>query len=174
MDGYNGMGVTQKMVNMFYMNDGTDNYPEDAKPYKEDGTYDNTNFSTEDETFSEYVLKSGVFNMYRNREMRFYANIGFSGRFWKARSYSGSDAKKEQMIKYDNSSVTDGKHSSSGNVNNYPATGYVITKYVHDDDAFSSPGGILMENFSLSSVMLKSCWLIAKHSIIFRAVIPSN
>lgn len=78
------------------------------------------------------------------------------------------------MIKYDNSSVTDGKHSSSGNVNNYPATGYVITKYVHDDDAFSSPGGILMENFSLSSVMLKSCWLIAKHSIIFRAVIPSN
>ena len=63
MDGYNGMGVTQKMVNMFYMNDGTDNYPEDAKPYKEDGTYDNTNFSTEDETFSEYVLKSGVFNM---------------------------------------------------------------------------------------------------------------
>lgn len=42
------------------------------------------------------------------------------------------------MIKYDNSSVTDGKHSSSGNVNNYPATGYVITKYVHDDDAFSS------------------------------------
>lgn len=59
-------------------------YPEDAKPYKEDGTYDNTNFSTEDETFSEYVLKSGVFNMYRNREMRFYANIGFSGRFWKA------------------------------------------------------------------------------------------
>ena len=147
MDGYNGMGVTQKMVNMFYMNDGTDNYPEDAKPYKEDGTYDNTNFSTEDETFSEYVLKSGVFNMYRNREMRFYANIGFSGRFWKARSYSGSDAKKEQMIKYDNSSVTDGKHSSSGNVNNYPATGYVITKYVHDDDAFSSPGGILMEKF---------------------------
>ena len=147
MDGYNGMGVTQKMVNMFHMNDGTDNYPEDAKPYKEDGTYDNTNFSTEDETFSEYVLKSGVFNMYRNREMRFYANIGFSGRFWKARSYSGSDAKKEQMIKYDNSSVTDGKHSSSGNVNNYPATGYVITKYVHDDDAFSSPGGILMEKF---------------------------
>ena len=60
MDGYNGMGVTQKMVNMFYMNDGTDNYPEDAKPYKEDGTYDNTNFSTEDETFSEYVLKSGA------------------------------------------------------------------------------------------------------------------
>lgn len=51
------------------------------------------------------------------------------------------------MIKYDNSSVTDGKHSSSGNVNDYPATGYVITKYVHDDDAFSSPGGILMEKF---------------------------
>ena len=45
------------------MNDGTDNYPEDAKPYKEDGTYDNTNFSTEDETFSEYVLKLSLIHI---------------------------------------------------------------------------------------------------------------
>lgn len=115
MDGYNGMGVTQKIINMYYMNDGTDNWPEGAKPYNEDGKYNETNFSTEDETFSEYTLKSGVFNMYRNREMRFYASIGFSGRFWRARSYSGTDGKKEKMIKYDASSITDGKHSSSGN-----------------------------------------------------------
>lgn len=50
---------------MYYMNDGTDNWPEDAKPYNEDGKYNETNFSTEDETFSEYTLKSGVFNMYQ-------------------------------------------------------------------------------------------------------------
>lgn len=147
MDGYNGMGVTQKIINMYYMNDGTDNWPEDAKPYNEDGKYNETNFSTEDETFSEYTLKSGVFNMYRNREMRFYASIGFSGRFWRARSYSGTDGKKEKMIKYDASSITDGKHSSSGNKNDYPATGYVITKYIHDDDSYSSPSGVISEKF---------------------------
>ena len=78
------------------------------------------------------------------------------------------------MIKYDNSSVTDGKHSSSGNVNDYPATGYVITKYVHDDDAFSSPGGILMEKFFPIIRYAEILLLIVKHSIIFRAVIPSN
>lgn len=147
MDGYNGMGVTQKIINMYYMNDGTDNWPEDAKPYNEYGKYNETNFSTEDETFSEYTLKSGVFNMYRNREMRFYASIGFSGRFWRARSYSGTDGKKEKMIKYDASSITDGKHSSSGNKNDYPATGYVITKYIHDDDSYSSPSGVISEKF---------------------------
>lgn len=146
MDGYNGMGVTQKIINMYYMNDGTDNWPEDAKPYNDDGKYNNTNFSTEDETFSEYTLKSGVFNLYRNREMRFYASIGFSGRFWRARSYSGTDNKKDKMIKYDATSITDGKHSSSGNKNDYPATGYVITKYIHDDDSFSS-NGIVSEKF---------------------------
>ena len=49
------MGVTQKIINMYYMNDGTDNCPEDAKPYNEDGKYNETNFSTEDETFSNIL-----------------------------------------------------------------------------------------------------------------------
>lgn len=51
------------------------------------------------------------------------------------------------MIKYDASSITDGKHSSSGNKNDYPATGYVITKYIHDDDSYSSPSGVISEKF---------------------------
>lgn len=146
LDGYNGLCVSQKIINMYYMNDGTDNWPKDAMPYNADGRYDNTNFSISDETFSEYTLKSGTFNMYRNREMRFYASIGFSGRFWRARSYSGTEGKKDKVIKYDSSSVTDGKHSSSGNKNDYPATGYVLTKNVHDDDSFSS-GGIISEKY---------------------------
>lgn len=149
LDGYNGMCVSQKLVNMYYMNDGTDNWPADAMPYNADGRYDNTNFSTSDETFSEYTLKSGTFNMYRNREMRFYASIGFSGRFWRARSYSGTEGKKDKVIKYDASSVSDGKHSSSGNKNDYPATGYVLTKYVHDDDSYSTGGTINDKYFGI-------------------------
>ena len=147
LDGWNGMCVPQKIINMFYMNDGTDNFPEDAKPYNDDGTYNGTNFSTEDETFSEYTLKSGTYNMYRNREMRFYANIGFSGRLWRARTYSGTEGKKDKVIKYDTSSILDGKHSSSTNPNDYPSTGYVITKYIHDDDALSQPGGMTNEKY---------------------------
>lgn len=147
LDGWNGMCVPQKIVNMFYMNDGTDNWPANAKPYNEDGKYDKTNFSTLDEVFSEYTLKSNTFNMYRNREMRFYASIGFSGRFWKARTYSGNEGKKDKVITYDSSSIMDGKHSSSTNANDYPSTGYVLTKYVHDDDSFSAPGGMRNEKY---------------------------
>lgn len=147
LDGWNGMCVPQKIINMYYMNDGTDAWPEDAKPYNNDGKYNDTNFSTEDETFSEYTLKSRTFNMYRNREMRFYASIGFSGRFWAARTYSGTDKKKEVVVKYDASSLVDGKNSSSTNANDYPSTGYVITKYIHDDDAFSQPGGMVNEKY---------------------------
>lgn len=147
LDGWNGMCVSQKMINMFYMNDGTDNWPENAKPYNNDGTYDGTNFSTEDETFSEYTLKTKTYNMYRNREMRFYASIGFSGRLWKARTYSGTDGKKDKVITYDASSILDGKHSSSTNANDYPSTGYVLTKYIHDDDSFSTPGGMVNDKY---------------------------
>lgn len=48
----------------------------DEYPYSEDG------FTSSVNTFSGYRLNPDVFNMYVNREMRFYASIGFSECFW--------------------------------------------------------------------------------------------
>lgn len=36
--------------------------------------------------FSDYHLNSGVWQMYANREMRFYACVGFNGCYWPASS----------------------------------------------------------------------------------------
>jgi len=68
--------------------------------------------------------------MYINREMRFYASIGFSNRYWPLRSSTSTGI--EHNIIYERSSPN-GRIAST---TDYPVTGYVLTKYVHNDDAF--------------------------------------
>jgi hypothetical protein len=70
--------------------------------------------------------------MYNNREMRFYANVGFSGRFWPMTSTTESNYRNATITYYYDS--PDGKSQIRGE--NYNATGYVLTKFVHDIDAF--------------------------------------
>ena len=67
------MALTQKIVDSYSMYDGRsiDNSSE-AYPYSESG------FTNEQKSFSGYRLNAGVYNMYDNREMRFYACVGFS------------------------------------------------------------------------------------------------
>jgi hypothetical protein len=75
--GWNGMSVTQKMVDAFRMFDGRNiNNSSPEYPYSETG------FSAQMESFSEYQLNANVFNMYINREMRFYACIGYTNCYW--------------------------------------------------------------------------------------------
>jgi len=123
--GWNSMCVTQKVVDAYAMFDGRSiNNPSDEYPYDEFG------FSTAQETFSGYRLNAGVFNMYVNREMRFYASIGFHNRYWSFRSATNTGI--EHNILYNRSS----SNGRAGSNIEYPPTGYVITKYVHVDDAF--------------------------------------
>lgn len=122
--GWNSMCVTQKVVDAYAMFDGrTRNNSSSEYPYDEDG------FSTEMDNFSGYRLNAGVYNMYINREMRFYASIGFHGRYWSLRSATST---VEHNIMYNRSS----SNGRAGSVIEYPPTGYVVTKYVHVDDAF--------------------------------------
>lgn len=84
--GWNGMAVTQKVVDAFYMRDGRTIYNSSNNyPYLESG------FTNSVTTFSGYRLNADVYNMYVNREMRFYASIGFSGAFWPASSATSSE-----------------------------------------------------------------------------------
>lgn len=131
MGGWNGMGVTQKIVDAHYMADGRDiSNPSTEYPYSEDGF-----LGGGDRTFSGYILKGSVHKMYVNREMRFYANIGFSECFWTA-STTSETARKNIVVTYYRDGNS-GKESHQGNVNNYPITGYVLRKYIHPDDAWA-------------------------------------
>lgn len=137
--GDNNLSIPQKIIDAYYMADGRDIRNSSADyPYSETGY-----LTGADRKFSEYTLKGNVHKMYANREMRFYANIGFSGCLWTANSTSES-AYKNQVIHY-NFNGTGGKAAVTNDPNAYPITGYVLTKYIHPDDAWAGNGATVLD-----------------------------
>lgn len=134
LGGWNGMSIPQKIIDAYYMVDGRDRNNSSAEyPYSEDG------FTSDPTSFSGYELKSGTYNMYVNREARFYASIGFSGCYWTCSSTSDNTRKNTQVYYWRGASGSGaaGKDMTDGNINNYPITGYVLKKYIHKDDAIA-------------------------------------
>jgi hypothetical protein len=130
--GYNGMSVTQKIVDAYEMADGRPRTDASAEyPYSETG------FTESQRSFSGYRLNADVHNMYVNREMRFYASIGFSECFWTNSSTSDNTHKNLTVTYYSDS--PNGK-SNASNPNNIPITGYVLRKYVNPVDAWTGTG----------------------------------
>lgn len=122
MGGMNGLNLTQDVVDAFYMADGS-TYFLPANHWDPIGA---------DKQFSGYTLKSSVAKMYDNREMRFYASIGFNHCFWPGTSYSGSDASlKNVEVQY----YADGNAGPPANYAvDYNHSGYTAKKYVHLED----------------------------------------
>lgn len=132
LGGYSGLCVTQKLIDAYRMVDGKDIHDSSTEyPYKTTGQHG------KNITFSGYTLRNTVHNMYINREMRFYASIGFSQRYWTCNSTSET-ARKNQVISYE-AGGNSGKNQS-GNGLDYAVTGYVLTKYIHADDAWAGSG----------------------------------
>ena len=148
MGGWNNLCVTQKLVDAYYMVDGRDkNDASKEYPYHvANGTVTDDYFSTSAEEFSGYTIPMGVYGMYLNRENRFYATIGYSGRYWAARSntqeqYGPYRAWYHQMVT-SGRDLFSGKNSAITNPLDYPATGYVLTKWIHADDAWIGTGSM--------------------------------
>lgn len=140
MGGWNGLGVTQKVVDAYYMEDGRTIQNSSAEyPYKTTGLMGGT-----EKTFSDYRLSNSVSNMYVNREMRFYASIGFSDWIIQANTCTSPTTARNYKATY----YTDGnsgRTQTDDNVNNYPITGYVLRKYVHNDDAWTGTGAVRLD-----------------------------
>ncbi|KAA6342737.1 RagB/SusD family nutrient uptake outer membrane protein [termite gut metagenome] len=127
--GWNGMCVTQKVIDSYDMVDGRPiAAPSKEYPYTEAG------FTTEQKNFSGYRLNADVSNMYVNREARFYASIGFSECYWPCLSTSDVSQKSLTVTYYYDS--PNGK-SGAPNPNDHPVTGYVLRKYVNPMDAWA-------------------------------------
>ena len=148
MGGWNNLCVTQKLVDAYYMVDGRDkNDASKEYPYHvANGTVTDDYFSTSAEEFSGYTIPMGVYGMYLNRENRFYATIGYSGRYWAARSntqeqYGPYRAWYHQMVT-SGRDLFSGKNSAITNPLDYPATGYVLTKWIHADGAWIGTGSM--------------------------------
>lgn len=86
MGGYCSGGATQEIVDAYFMNDGQSpilGYTDNNKDIpilnpNVAGLYSDTGFSTTSTRFT----RTGTFNMYVNREPRFYASITYSGSDW--------------------------------------------------------------------------------------------
>lgn len=137
LDGWNGMSVTQKVVDTYAMVDGRSiNNASEAFPYKESGM---TNAIS---TFSGYRLNAGVSNMYVNREMRFYASVGFSECFWPMSSSTSSGYYNQTITYYYDSPNGRGGVSAPQDC---PITGYVIKKFIHPNDAWGGTNARRMD-----------------------------
>ncbi|MDR2027499.1 MAG: RagB/SusD family nutrient uptake outer membrane protein, partial [Prevotellaceae bacterium] len=136
-EGGNGMCVTQKIVDAYEMRDGRPITAYSLEyPYQEEG------FTSTMQTFSGYRLNSGVSNMYVNREMRFYASIGFNECFWP--NLSTTDGKHRNTTAYYTSDGPDGR-SSVTNPANHPITGYVIKKFINPIDCTAGSGARILD-----------------------------
>ena len=134
LGGWNGMAIPQKFIDAYYMVDGRDiNNSSDEYPYSTEG------FTSGKKDFSGYTLLDGTYNMYANREPRFYANIGFSGCFWPCLSTSEATKKNATVYYWKGAtgSGASGKDMTDANVTNYTLTGYVTKKFIHPEDAWT-------------------------------------
>jgi hypothetical protein len=135
--GGNGMCVTQKIVDAYEMADGRtiEDYSFEY-PYQEYGFTDNMQF------FSGYRLNTGVSYMYVNREMRFYASIGFCECYWPNLSTTDNSHRGTTAMYY--SDGPDGRLSVTNAVN-HPITGYVIKKFINPIDCTVGAGARILD-----------------------------
>lgn len=142
--GWNCYSIPQHIIDAYKTVDGRNiNNPSSEFPYTEEG------FTTTDRSFSGYTLKTNVSNMYINREMRFYASIGFSGCLWPMNSTT-ENGKFMQQAFYGSDQNSGRSAATQGDLRNYPITGYVLKKYIHPDDAWSGTNSaVLSKSFPI-------------------------
>lgn len=149
LGGWGRFCVTQKVVDAYLMDDGRtiqeargDTYFETVADLPSGSTF-NDLFTEQSRSFSGYPLNAGVFKMYANREMRFYASVGFNEAVWQALS---STTLYNHTAKYYFQDL-DGRGGVSASSPNYPITGYVIKKWVHPYDAKNGTGARQLPKF---------------------------
>ncbi|MEP6685050.1 MAG: RagB/SusD family nutrient uptake outer membrane protein [Parafilimonas sp.] len=117
--GSGGLGLTQEMVDAFFMNNGL-SISDAGSGYVENG------FSTQDDKYTT----AGTYNMWVNREPRFYVDVTYNGRIWLNTSTSSGTVVTETYY-----TGNSGKQVGS---NDYSPTGYIIRKNItqsYDDNA---------------------------------------
>lgn len=103
--GWNGIGVTQEQVDAYFMADG--------KPISESALYSESGFTT--------VNGVPVFNMYINREPRFYTSVTYNNSF-----FQGGNMQSAKAITFYASSP----NGKNGHPTDWTKTGYLVRKNV--------------------------------------------
>jgi len=103
--GWNGVGVTQEAVDAFFMSDG--------KTISESPLYSETGFTT--------VNNVKVYNMYQNREPRFYASVTYNNSIFQGGNMTAPAAISFLFL---------GGSGKNGHATDFTKTGYLVRKNV--------------------------------------------
>jgi hypothetical protein len=105
--GWNGMAPTQEIVDAYLMKDGL--------------PIQNESFASASPLYSETGFTDDIYNMYINREPRFYASITYNNSLW-----DGGSLDSPTPINFEVS----GPNSATGHVTDWSKTGYLLRKNV--------------------------------------------
>lgn len=131
--GFNTHGLTQKQVDSYYMNNGTDAPGKDKEIGRGDGSDRLNGYVTQaDLDAGRYKpLMKDVSLQYANREPRFYASVAFSGSFWNLLNESKEENRNKQIFYYSNN--MNGFNSANAY---WLRTGVGVKKFIHPNDTY--------------------------------------
>ncbi|MEC3878193.1 RagB/SusD family nutrient uptake outer membrane protein [Parapedobacter sp. 10938] len=133
--GWNTHGVTQKLVDAYYMNNGEDAPGKDKEIGRGDGSDRVGGYVTqEDYDAGNYrPLRPGVSLQYANREPRFYASVAYNGSFWTLLNETQERNRNQQVFYYRDDDRGNGFNSSNAY---WLRTGFGVKKFVHPSDTY--------------------------------------
>lgn len=133
--GWNTHGLTQKLVDAYYMNDGSDVPGKDQEIGRGDGSSRTKGYVTQaDYEAKKYrPLRPGVSLQYAYREPRFYASVAYNGSFWTLLNETKEENRNKQIFYYSADSKGNGFNSANGY---WLRTGFGIKKFVHPSDTY--------------------------------------
>jgi len=115
--GWCGMAPSQEMVDAYFMSDGL--------------PVSNETFATRSPLYSETGFTGNVYNMYVDREPRFYASITYNNSTWQ-----GGTLNSPTVINFEVS----GPNSVNGHISDWSKTGYLVRKNVSPNTNSGSGG----------------------------------
>ncbi|MEN5435614.1 RagB/SusD family nutrient uptake outer membrane protein [Sphingobacterium faecium] len=133
--GWNTHGLTQKLVDAYYMNDGKDIPGKDSEIGRGNGTNRLSGYvSADDYSKGKYrPLREGVSLQYANREPRFYASVAYNGSFWTLLNETLERNRNQQVFYYRDDTKGNGFNSSNAY---WLRTGFGVKKFVHPSDTY--------------------------------------
>lgn len=131
-NGWNTHGLTQKMVDAYYMNDGTDVPGKDKEIGRGDGSDRVAGFVTQEDVDNGRFkpLAKDVSLQYADREPRFYASVAYNGAVWHLENEPDSWNKEKQVFYYR------GDGNGYTNTMFWLRTGIGVMKFVHPRDTY--------------------------------------
>ncbi|MFC5681975.1 RagB/SusD family nutrient uptake outer membrane protein [Flavobacterium sp. MAHUQ-51] len=133
--GWNTHGLTQKLIDAYYMNDGTDAPGKDKEIGRGNGSNRVSGYVTQtDYNLGLYKpLRPGVSLQYANREPRFYASVAYNGSFWTLLNESQERNRNQQVFYYRDNASGNGFNSANAY---WLRTGFGVKKYVNVSDTY--------------------------------------